>query len=262
MKNLKLGCDPELFLIDVTGQLKSAIGLIGGSKEVPQQLPDLGDGFAVQEDNVAMEFNIPAASDAHEFIMSLDKALSYLGDAVGNRYGLKLATISAASFPESELQTPAALVFGCDPDYNAWTGNRNPKPKAEDKNLRSCGGHIHVGYDKEQARPDAVIRYMDLFLGVPSILMDSGDLRKELYGKAGAYREKSYGVEYRTLSNFWIFQKQLVQWAWDNTERAVDAAVARLALSGDDEARIVQCINSNDKGMARELVDQFQLAVV
>jgi len=59
---------------------------------------------------------------------------------------------------------------------------------------------------------------MDLYLGVPSVLMDKGELRKQLYGKAGAYRMKPYGVEYRTLSNFWIFSDTTIGWVWDNTD--------------------------------------------
>lgn len=261
MKNLKLGCDPEAFLENAMGELRSSIGLIGGSKHAPMPLP-LGDGYAVQEDNVALEFNIPPASNANEFINSINKTLGFLSGVVEEHYGLKIGRMSAASFPESELQSPAALEFGCDPDFNAYTGKKNPKPSAADKNLRSCGGHIHIGYDKSLAPVDRVIRMMDLHVGVPSVLMDDGDLRKQLYGKAGAYREKDYGVEYRTLSNFWIFEEKLIGWAWNNTERAVEAAVAQLTLSQDDEARIVSCINNNDKALAQNLVQQFNLGIV
>jgi hypothetical protein len=255
------GADPEMFLQTLTGELRSSIGLIGGSKYAPMPLP-IGDGYAVQEDNVAVEFNIPPAANAMEFINSINKTLGFLTGVVDEHYGLGISRLSAASFPEAELQSPAALEFGCEPDFNAWTGKKNPKPAAADKNLRSCGGHIHIGYDKSLAPADRVIRMMDLHVGVPSVLMDNGDLRKQLYGKAGAYREKSYGAEYRTLSNFWIFEEKLIGWAWNNTERAVEAAVAQLTLSQDDEARIVSCINNNDKALAQNLVQQFSLGVV
>lgn len=263
MKNLKITCgaDPEVLLQTLTGELRSAIGLIGGSKHAPMPLP-LGDGYCVQEDNVSMEFNIPPAANAAEFINSINKTLGFLSGVVDEHYGLNISRLSAVSFPESELQNPAALEFGCEPDFNAWNGKKNPKPAAADKNLRSCGGHIHIGYDKSLAPADRVIRMMDLHVGVPSVLMDNGELRKQLYGKAGAYREKVYGAEYRTLSNFWIFEDKLIGWAWNNTERAVEAAVAQLALSQDDEARIVSCINNNDKAMAQNLVKQFNLELV
>ena len=88
--------------------------------------------------------------------------------------------------------TPEAQMFGCEPDFDAWRECVNEKPCADDKNLRSAGGHIHVGGDLAINNPVAVIRAMDLFLGVPSTQLDAGTLRRELYGKAGCFRAKRY----------------------------------------------------------------------
>lgn len=258
---LMLGCDPEAFLADVTGQLRSSIGKVGGSKAYPMPLP-LGPGYAVQEDNVALEFNIPPAQMRDEFIASVSKTLEFLSSAMHDAHGYMIVNSSAASFPEEELTHPAAKEFGCDPDFNAWTMMKNPRPAATDPNLRSCGGHIHVGYDKDLINPDRIIRNMDLYLGVPSVLMDKGDLRKELYGKAGAYREKDYGVEYRTLSNFWIFNERLIGWAWDNTHKAVEAAVAQQVQLQEDSELVQNCINQNDKALAEALCYKYNLEVL
>lgn len=254
------GADPEVFLTNLRGEFVSGIGKIGGSKLSPLPLP-IGPGYAVQEDNVAMEFNIPPASNAAEFVDSIQKSLDFLGTVVAGPQGMLISRSSAVCFPNSELLSPAAQEFGCDPDYNAYTGDRNPRPKATDATLRSCGGHVHVGYDKSAAEIRSVMKLMDLHLGIPSVLMDHGQLRKKLYGKAGAYRDKDYGGEYRTLSNFWIFDERLITWVWNNTERAVDAAVEQLSI-GDDEARVVQAINENNKELAQQLVDKYALEVV
>jgi hypothetical protein len=264
MNKFTLGCDPELFLADATNRLKASCGLIGGTKEHPQPLEELGVGFAVQEDNVAIEFNIPPASDKHAFAHSIARTIKYINDGVNDTLGLHLVTdLSAASFPEEELAAPAAKVFGCDPDFNAWTMKRNPRPKASDPNLRACGGHVHVGYDvmKAEFGPTYLIRLMDLYLGVPSVLMDKGELRKELYGKAGAYREKVYGVEYRTLSNFWVKHPRLSEWVWDNTARAFAAADAEFPV-GEDKDAILDAINNNNKEVAQMLVEKHKLEVL
>lgn len=258
---ITLGCDPEAFLVDAAGQLKSAIGRVGGSKEHPQHLDELGEGYCVQEDNVALEFNIPPAEGRSQFAASVGLTLKYLTSGIQAMYGFSLSTQSAACFPKEELLEPAALMFGCEPDYNAWTLAENPKPKAEDETLRSCGGHVHVGHG-EGVDKAKVAQMMDLFLGVPSVLMDKGEKRKQLYGKAGACRFKPYGVEYRTLSNFWIFEDRLVEWVWDNTLRAVDAAGVPLALSEQDSNDIVSAINNNNKELAQQLVKKFNLEVV
>jgi hypothetical protein len=259
---IKLGCDPELFLADATGKLRASCGKIGGTKERPQALRELGDGYAVQEDNVAIEFNIPPAANAREFQESIQKTLAYLTNGVRNMYNFDIVQLSAASFPKDELDSPAAQVFGCDPDFNAWTGQRNPKPKAEDETLRSCGGHVHVGdYDKKVIDSRQLIKTMDLFLGVPSVLMDKGELRKQLYGKAGAFRDKKYGVEYRTLSNFWVFGDPLTNWIWNNTQRAVNAVESRFAVDEYKDS-ILNAIDHNDKEAAMHLVKQHNLEVL
>ena len=95
---------------------------------------------------------------------------------------------------------------------------------------------------------------MDKFLGVPSVLRDSGTLRRKLYGGAGAFRFKNYGVEYRTLSNFWIFDESNIQWAYRGTEQALNF-VANGGVISDEEGQLIQqCINTSDVELAEYLV--------
>lgn len=256
-----IGADPEVFVGDANS-VRSIVGLIGGTKENPLPMP-IGDGFAVQEDNVALEYNIPASPTKELFVSNITSAMDFLSTVMRDMHGLHFVKESAVSFPESELDTPAARMFGCDPDFNAYTGKANRKPQAEDRNLRSCGGHVHIGVQGtpyEQCDPAAIIRACDLFMGIPSVLMDKGELRKQLYGKAGAYRQKPYGVEYRTLSNFWVFDKKLTEWVYENTERALDAVLHNMSF--DDDAKLIQSvINNNVKPAAQLLVAKYGLDV-
>lgn len=254
-----IGADPECFLGDSIGVI-SGIGKIGGSKQFPLPLP-LGEGFAVQEDNVALEFNIPPSSTKYSFVNNITTALSFLEQAMQDRHGLHFVKESAVSFPDSELAHPQAREFGCDSDFNAWTNKRNPIPKASDKNLRSCGGHIHVGIGMVDHEKLTLMRAMDLYLGVPSVLMDKGEKRKQLYGKAGATRIKSYGAEYRVLSNFWIFDTQLIEWVYDGTEAALESVYNATPFEIDGEL-IQYAINANSKETAALLVDKYELNVV
>lgn len=257
----KVGCDPEIFLVDREGKLRASCGLIGGTKETPQPIEILGEGFAVQEDNVAIEFNIPPASTKREFVDSISRTMKVLGDGINQTLGFTLDVRSAAFFPKEELFSPQAQVFGCDPDYNAWTGEMNPKPKADDPSLRSCGGHLHVGYPISEIEPKRLIKCMDLRLGVPSVVMDNGDLRKKLYGKAGAYRPKSYGAEYRTLSNFWVHHPRLSEWAWDQTAAAIEMAASDFNIDAYRKD-VENAINRNDKIAAWTMIKELGLEVV
>lgn len=250
--SIRCGADPEVFLQDTAGNPISAIGYINADKWNPMQIPDMPKGYTLQEDNVSLEYGIPPASSADEFVHHINavmqKSLDYLPE-------LSFSKLSCIVFPESQMQHPMAHIFGCEPDFNAWTCDVNPKPTPPHPLMRSAGGHIHV---ETTRAPLEVVRNMDLFLGVPSVLMDNGEMRKQLYGKAGAFRAKSYGVEYRTLSNFWIFEEALIRWAWRNTERAVNSNVDVMAL----QDKILEAINNNNKEVARELVEQFELEVV
>lgn len=243
--NIKIGADPELFLVDNTGKFTSAIGLIGGSKEKP--LPIDGEGNAIQEDNVSVEFNIPPCTTKEQFTGNINKVLSHIEDLMEAK-GLNLAIIPAASFDWDQLQNPKAIEFGCEPDFNAWSGEKNPVPHSDDLTLRSCGGHIHVGYDKpNQQSQMKLIRAMDVFLGVPSINFDKGDKRRELYGKPGAFRPKKYGAEYRTLSNFWIASKELQEWAYDQTMKAISFLNAGGSIPFIDMPKVYKAILEKDK---------------
>jgi hypothetical protein len=233
---------------------------MGGTKQQPLPLP-IGEGFMVQEDNVALEFNIPPSPTKEEFVSNIVKATTYLEDHVGHKYNFSFSRLSAASFPEAELDDPRAFVFGCDPDFNAWTGRPNPRPLADDKNLRSCGGHVHIGSSSLGLDRQSVIKACDLFLGVPSVLMDDGELRKQLYGKAGAYRPKGYGQEYRTLSNFWVFDEKLIGWVWDSVALALDAVSNKFDVDAERK-NIITAINKNRKDVAEQLVHKYNLLVV
>lgn len=252
-----IGADPELFLVSTQGKLISSIGIIGGSKEEPRIIRE--DGCAVQEDNVAVEFNIPPADTVTKFLESINFNLTYLENFVREK-GLSLAIHASGEFEADQLKSRKAREFGCDPDLNAWTRQPNPSPRSDNRMLRSAGGHVHVGFEGERLNPLDVIKAMDVFLAVPSVLHDDDTRRRELYGKAGACRIKSYGVEYRTLSNFWLKTDQLKEWVFHQTHLAVAFVRNSGYISHDEGEAIQHCINTSDKNLAVELCAHYGVA--
>jgi len=207
---------------------------------------------------VALEFTIPPATTKTEFINSINFVKNYTTETVLKPLELIPHYVASARFNEDDLNNPAAQHMGCSKSYDAWSFEEHQVDRS-DYTLRTTGMHIHVGYDNpnDQTSID-IIRAMDLFLGVPSVLMDNGDMRKQLYGKAGAFRAKAYGVEYRTLSNFWIFDEQLIRWAWHNSQRAVDCEFDVSV----EQTRILEAINNNNKQVAKDLVNDYNLEVI
>lgn len=260
-----LGADPEIFLVNQENQLISAVGKIGGTKTKPKPLP-IGDGFAVQEDNVALEYNIPPADTIKAFNGNILRAMSYLSDYVSTM-GLKFVNSSSEQFPMDQLMTSEAITFGCDPDFNAWMdGFRNPRPVADDPQLRSCGGHVHIGA-KFNTKKDVIefTKYCDLFLGVASVIMDGTEQslrRRQLYGQPGSFRYKPFGMEYRSLSNFWVFDSKYINWVWNSVERALDAWQNKKIDIESARENILMCMNTNNVELAKQMVDDYNLIVV
>lgn len=252
-----IGADPEMFLKNMdTGVLVPCIGILGGTKDEP--IPVVNG--AIQEDNVMAEFNIDAADNEKAFIHNILSVRKQIRDRL-KRYNLTEHIAGSAHFPTDLLLHPQAQTFGCDPDFNAWTGKQNTRPECDDKTLRTAGGHIHVGAEIALKHREQTIQYMDLYIGVPSIIFDLDTERRKLYGKAGAFRPKPYGVEYRTVSNFWIETPAKIKWVYkqvgtalQETSRATSYRTSE-GLSEVTRELVQRAINTSDKNLAAYLID-------
>lgn len=259
--SISFGCDPELFLKNSSGKFISSIGLVGGSKEDPRPI---GNGCFVQEDNVAVEFNIPPVeiNNVEKAVVQIKKHFVYVLDWLENNVckpnNLEVALVPSAIFDPDQLDNEAAQTFGCDPDYNAYSGDENPKPTSTNPGLRTAGGHVHVGgYLMDNNRKMELVREFDAIWGLYSIIEDTDTARRELYGKAGAFRFKPYGVEYRTLSNYWVTNdkalKRIISYL--KSVELMQVSIPLGTLIDEWSEGIQQAINTQDKMLAEYLLD-------
>jgi hypothetical protein len=115
----------------------------------------------------------------------------------------------------------AAKELGCDPDFSAYTLLPNPTPD-NTRLFRTGAGHVHVGWgsDIPTDNEDHIeicanfVKALDATVGMFMTVIDTDPRRRELYGKAGAFRPKPYGVEYRTPSNLWLTTKERRRVMW------------------------------------------------
>lgn len=282
---LSVGTDPELMLFDRDGQLRSAIPIVNAPKD---NKVDLGNGHKMFYDNVLVEFNVKQSYSEAELIENLRDCFSRATRHLRN-YVLKPQ--SSATFPASETKHKDALVFGCEPEFCAYEMTQlNPPTCEPGNNFRSAGGHIHLGYadeawpllspvkgkdtdDEDRSERDWgrvwVVRMMDLFVGIPALLIDhdpTSKARRVLYGKAGSHRPKEeYGVEYRPLSDFWLATPKLVSLIYRLSAFAVDFVRERrhLGLWSDeneckayDVAELQRIVNESDIKAARDLMER------
>lgn len=257
IKNITIGADPELFLINKhTGNVVSAIGLIPGEKGNPWVGPGMSEGFGLEIDNILAEFNIPPAGTKEEFRKSITFMLEYIEAFVKNiNPDLGIECVSSRVVGEDQLQHPEAKRFGCSPDYCAYKDAPNKRPKGEKTCLRSAGFHVHIGYDFPDLNTSIeLVKYMDVFLGLPSVILDPDKERRKLYGKAGAYRLTEYGVEYRVLSSYMLYHSELV---YGQTMKAIEACNRGDSLPSPT---IIQRVINNSKiEEAKKLMEKYKV---
>lgn len=260
-KDFTIGADPELFLRHTTKPGRpfvSAHGLIPGTKKEPYKVQD----GAIQVDGNAVEYNIDPCKTEDEFVARNASVLKTLSSMLPD---YELVNRPYVDFNKNvwDKIPEEAKELGCDPDYNAYTGNQNPNPGelvrvSKGQSSRTAAGHIHIGWTKDMdvGNPGhleackILIRELDLRLGVPSALLEYADLsakRRILYGKAGAFRPKPYGVEYRVLSNFWVGNEELTRWIYQVCfETFVDLLKGRVLTRGITAQNINNVLRSSD----------------
>lgn len=258
--NTTIGSDIEWFVYDAfEKKVISAEGLIRGTKYEPYKFDKKNKYFATSLDNVMAEGNIPPTKNAKEFCEHIFKLKNFIkGELPIRCFPVSLAD---SVLDEKYLQTENAKRYGCEPSLNCWTGDVvHPEPTEEP--MRCAGFHIHVGYkNPHEGTNFRLAQAMDLFLGVPSILLEPKSKRKELgYGLAGNFRHQKHGMEYRSLSGYFAKEKFLLSWCFRNTKLAIkfikDGRIGEIAKRGD---YIQRTINNENKRAARRLVEEFNI---
>lgn len=262
MDKILVGCDPEVF-VKKDGVFQSAHGLIRGDKKNPFPVRN----GAVQVDGMALEFNINPASSEEEFIFNVEDVYAQMRSMVP---GFEVVATPVAHFTKEyiEAQPPEALELGCDPDYNGWDLRINKKPNAN-RPMRTASGHVHIGWTSGESINDAdhfelggeLACQMDFYLGLGSLFYDDDQERRSMYGNPGCFRPKSYGVEYRTLSNKWLNDRKLMGWVYRQTTKGTKDFFAGNVLKskyGDIQSIII----NNDKREAHKIIAEEKMEMV
>lgn len=273
-----LGADPEFIILDYNNNPVNAIKILKNSKSNPI----IDNNFVFFYDNVLAEFNFPPAPNEDVFVQRIKFGLEKLQNIVSP---YKISFKSAVEFYEHDTKNPNFYELGCDPDINAYTLKYNKLPeKFFEHNLdRFAGGHIHVGGKKNDVVTDSLLKpiyvyMMDLFVGIPSVLLDQSVeafRRKQVFGQAGSYRPKPYGIEYRVLSPFWLANPATTRlvyrlcefvfnfmnshgyekfWHFDIEKLHTGKPRDAYECYGYDPAAVAKAINNNDIDLAKKFI--------
>jgi hypothetical protein len=242
---MTIGHDSEFGLLQ-SGELVSALDVF--DEDVFED--ENGRYFA---DNINCEIAINPVTTLGEFHSKTEGLLAHVRSR-----GFEPVLQPTINYPDTCLTHPMARTAGCNPDMSAYLECVNEAPVFEEMDgVRSCGGHIHASLDG--ANPFWWARWMDAFVGLPLMMHEPPNTRRELYGNAGCMRVKPYGAEYRTLSNVWLDRPDLREFVWEGTHKAVEQCKGINPDSIEDWTDIPLAINTNDLELARRTVDRLYL---
>lgn len=281
-----LGCDPEFFF-ERGGQVIGAEKVLTPDRKIVSTSykydgPSSSKGEKFVLDGVQVELNprpntcrANLGNEIAAAFRALRVHLKSMGDVKAS-----FKTVVEVSQQELDSLSDKAKVFGCAESLNTYDKGACVGVDASTYLKRSAGGHIHLGFSGDHAMMAArerLVPILDVFVGNTCVLIDRDPEqaeRRKVYGRAGEYRLPTHGVEYRTLSNFWLRAYPLMSMVMGLSRQAcgilfttvlgagADGALqgARIAgwdaesalLASVDLEKVRLAINTNDRDLALE----------
>ena len=266
-----MGCDPEFFL-----KTKDKRFIVGAEKAIP-----LKEGLTIKSwhnatvnsavicDGVQAELN-PSPNGCRAYVADEIKACFKHLETHLKKHTPDIVPsfVPMAKVTKKEMKSlaPQSKIFGCSPSLNTW--KMPPEIPLQDIDpekylVRTAGGHIHIGAVHKDILSwihnniEIVIQMMDYVVGNTCVLLDrdpSQVERRKTYGRAGEFRKQPWGLEYRTLSNFWLRSYQLMSFVLGLSRQTAlmtkqdHTAILNLVPT----INIVNAINNNDFDLAMQ----------
>lgn len=281
---LHIGTDPEFFL-------KKAGKIVGSEKYIPEDgLRGNASGYSAKVivDGVQAELN-PVGSFCRELLANQIGSgfLALREHFKATKLKAKVVCSQTVEISKKEMDSLSdkSKQLGCTPSLNIYDADASVGV-ADPSRLfkRSAGGHIHLGClngvpVKEaddifkkiyREQPERVVQMLDIVCGNTCVLLDrdnSNRERRQYYGRAGEYRLPNHGLEYRTLSNFWLNSYTLMSLATSLARLAVlivydteknKNTVERQILDAVTQYDIIKAINENDFDIAKANFDKIK----
>ena len=209
-------------------------------------------GHLLHKDASMFELAVAPATEPSQLDVNMAEALGHAMTMVPE--GTELKAIPAVEYTATALEAdPYASELGCGASENIY--GPAPMPEAYEDNYRYGGTHVNIGFDGDPD-PITTILKLDYALGLHSVAhFEQGyheemKLRRRYYGRAGEYRVKPFGLEYRTLPNCAVMSGL---WLWRRVEQAMTIDTQRVVALADD---IQRAINTSDRSLAEGLIGE------
>jgi hypothetical protein len=281
--SMGMGSDPEFFFHKKT--LLGKMGtVIGAEKVIPKEgirggtpgARELNTTTKIIIDGVQAEMN-PSSATCRQVMGGEISRMMHLIVKIAKDKGVAINWKPLVKVTASELKSlkPENKKFGCEPSYNAYK-EVIELPDPEKYLYRAAGGHLHFGHygtpradhKDDMSRvfkndPKETIKILDIIVGNTCVMIDKdeGNIeRRKFYGRAGEYRLPMHGpnqgLEYRTLSNFWLRNYKMMSMVFGFARMAMGFALLNQAkkelFEAVKEEDIQKAINENDAVLAKK----------
>ena len=285
---LTLGCDPEIFVSYEVGKVRKRRVVVGSEAILPPNDPKRTAARLVR-DGVQVELHPDYSWCRANLSNSIQACFRQLDVAVkrasrARQLDLKVDFRSVVRLSKGDLakMSPETRQLGCQPSKNVY-GRKHIQKDGTKYLIRSAAGHIHLGSEaltKGKIDHEKLIKIMDVLVGNTAVMIDRDPLaseRRKVYGRAGEWRPQPHGIEYRTLSNFWLHNYRLMSLVTGLAKTAFKVSHAgqefpvhygtwnknwftnaEQFLMGDVDLRLIeQAINTNDFELARSNYERW-----
>lgn len=261
-----LGMDPEFFFFDNKRRVVESHMVLGGNK-LKVSSGDVDSDGVQAELHIKSDYITSCRANLSNYIQTIMKRLS---DHLRRMEGIQVGVVNSVLIPPGQFSKmlPESKRLGCLPSYNIY-GFKPLGVDGEKYRRRSGGGHIHIsltnaarrvrdGHGKPTEHAIELVKLLDFIVGNTCVLVDrdpANALRRRVYGRAGEFRLPRWGLEYRTLSNFWLKHYQLFSMAFGLVKLAhgvwlSDQRIRTALFERIDMSRIEKAINRNDVDLA------------
>ena len=272
---MKIGGDHEFTFTTRDGTAFPATLLLP-PQHSPMYAADEWDeyGAALYEDGINGEFGLHETECRDSLMIQMFDAMKKANEVAkagweGQRLYLKTGSGHPTTLEIKQMGGPKAMNSGCAPDVCAYTGDKQ-RGIVDYPNFPHavCGFHIHIDVPKRfrtkserEQEMLKIVKLMDITTTIPFMLLEPREnhakIRREAgYGRAGAFRIKEYGLEYRTPSGNGLrcpeFSSLLMGACRDAVEMYLDGAADEVIKAAGD--RVEGCINTCSKRTARYIM--------
>lgn len=268
---ITLGCDPEIFFSKDNKVLGAEKILPKNGIKIPNPNSSDSNYGKITIDGVQGELN-PLPATCRQVLRSyLSVGIYELSEFLKKEKDVTINFDSVVHVPVEEMKTLSeeSQVFGCAPSFNVYTASENIiKVNPKTFLMRSAGGHLHFGFIqrklvseyssyeifmkntfKDPENVNRIVRMLDILVGNTSVLLDrnsNAKERRQVYGQAGDFRTPKWGVEYRTLSNFWLRSYPLMSLIFSLGRYAVNIVLNAIGDKSSYEEDILKLIDFED----------------